>query len=101
MITKILVYHGRYDDIYIDVSTAEKERQAYLALFRFINQVTGCYIPRYMNVDMRNAFDGALAGDWRAAKWLLQLRRDYDYEKWDIVHCVRQDEIDQWLTMTG
>lgn len=92
---KILIYEGKYNDIYFDVSTPEKEQRAYLALFNFMDKVCG-YYQRLDCPDQTLALNGAWAGKWKEAKWLLQLRRDYEYEGWTIVHCVSEEEMKDW-----
>ena len=47
--------------------------------------------------DQVEALAAARAGDWRGARWMLQLRNDYEYEGWDIEYCVSDEEMDKWI----
>lgn len=91
---KILRYRGRHYDIYFDVSTGEKEQRTYLALFNYLDTVCGYY--RQVYGDENLALGGGRSGDWKDAKWMLQLRREYEYEKWDIIYCVTDEQMDAW-----
>ncbi len=75
---KIIIWHSKHGDVYVDAATPEKEDRAWLFLFRLINDM-GFYCD--LEDDEKDAYSGALKGNARAAKWLLDMRADYEYER--------------------
>jgi hypothetical protein len=79
--TKVLVYSNRkIDPIIIDTSTPEKEAAAFLKLFKHLDEEWRVYDdldPKYQNL-----WDKATTGDADAAKKLLKMRRNEEYESW-------------------
>lgn len=96
--TKALIYHGKYDDMHLDATDEDK---AFLALFSFIDKKLGYYCnitdkcPDW--ADELAALDGARAGSAKDAKWLLELREQYEYEGWDLVTLIDQEEQEGWI----
>jgi hypothetical protein len=78
---KILIWHSKGGDIYLDASTPEKESAAYLAMFKVMAEHAD-----YGSCPPENGqepyYEKAKAGDAEAAKKFLTIRsgRDYEYE---------------------
>lgn len=79
---RVLIYGNRKqdDDIY-DISTPEKEAAAFLTLFNYLNDEWCVYGDDLGNKE-QSLYDAAKRGDAMAAKKLLSIRRDYEYEEW-------------------
>ena len=82
---KILKYGNRkIDDIAWDASTPELESQAFLELFRYFD---GEYWQMYADPPtgkQKALYEKAKFGDAEAARKLLQLRKTYEYEAWEL-----------------
>jgi uncharacterized membrane protein len=87
---KVLVYENRKQPALIwDASTSEKEAAAFLTLFAMLahewvvyDDLTDSSRLTPSEQAQRVLFDRALTGDANAAKQLLRLRKDYEYEGW-------------------
>ena len=80
---QILVFYNKHGNCYFDASTPELEREAFLKAFK-----VGCDECFYDEIRGRHAhvkfYSAARRGDYDAAKTLLSLRRDYEYEGWTL-----------------
>ncbi len=77
----LLVHRGKHDDRYIVANNNEEEQLAWLAMFRALDEWDGYYGGgEDMDGDEQAWYEGAKAGDWQCAKWLLDYRSDYEYE---------------------
>lgn len=93
---KLLVAKGKYNTLFFDISTPEQEHRVWLALAGFnMMQMYYCNIGDD-EPDQKAALAGARAGDWESAKWLCELRDDYEYEEWHIEHTVSESEMARW-----
>lgn len=77
---QLLVYHGKDSCLYYDISTPEMESASYLALFNYLDKDLDCYTPDTLEDPQPMLLEKARQGDWQAAKRLLQIRRNYEYE---------------------
>ncbi len=80
---KVLVWESKHDDAKFDASTPELEAEAFLKMFKLMDEQGDyeCCPPEGEQVDL---YDKAKAGDAKAAKKFLTLRRDYEYEGWHL-----------------
>jgi hypothetical protein len=76
---KILIWHSKGGDIYWDASTPDKEKAAHLAMFREMDEQGDyeCCEPEGPQVSL---YGLAKTGDAAAAKKLLTIRSDKNYE---------------------
>ena len=84
---KILLYENRKSDpIAWDVSDLEKEIDAFYSLFLYLKDNWDCYC-NMEDEDPANVkfYQKALTGNKVAARRLLHLRRDYEYEFWTLL----------------
>ena len=82
---KVISYGNRKSDqILWDASTPELEAAAHLALFRYLKEY-GVYEASPPNKKEKPFFEKALNGDAHAAGLLLSLRKQYEYEEWDLL----------------
>jgi hypothetical protein len=79
----ILVYHGKHGDEYWLADTPERLEIAQRKLFTRFNE-WGCYDFE------RDTFNvmlvAARSGDMQYIRQILESRRNYEYEQWEIVH---------------
>lgn len=78
---KILVYKGKYGDVYFDVTLSTAP--AFLALFNYIDGL-GYYGADWMPPHDWAQVSIARTGDPVAALDLLRKRRRHEYEGWSI-----------------
>ena len=95
---KILMYRGKHDHIFWDVSTEELKKKALLDLFRFMDEEQYYYDLleiHQLSMYKPNPFDDssenqaalyrlAKEGNVRACEALLNIRIRAEYEGWDI-----------------
>lgn len=77
---KLLINKGKHGDITVLIPSEDDEGEAYLALFRHFDEIENFYCHRLCG-DEIEAYAKARQGDWRSAKWLIQLRSDHEYEE--------------------
>lgn len=87
----LLTHYGKYGDRHIVANNKDEEAQAWLAMFRAMNEWDGFYYPEDMYGDEPAAYRGACEGRAGSAQWLLQLRSDYEYERVEL-ECVDTPE---------
>lgn len=75
---KIIIWHSKHGNVYVDASTPIREKKAWLFLFDLLNKF-GVYCD--LEDDEKDAYEGALKGNAKAAKWLLEMRDEYEYER--------------------
>ena len=82
---RLLIHHGRGSPTYYVADTDRQLAFAFLALFKHLDD--GDYYT-----DLRDAGDltycGAVAGNCRSARTVLEARRGRQYETWEIVMAV-------------
>ncbi len=79
---KVLIYGNRkQDDEIYDISSPEKEAAAFLRLFKNLDNGWRVYTLG-INAKEKKLYDAAKGGDAGAAKKLLTMRKDYEYEEW-------------------
>lgn len=93
---KLLIAHGKYGNVIFDITAPEQEEKAWLALVGY-HAIQGFYYNVHEHADQATAYAGAKRGRWTDAKWLCQLRDDYEYETWEIEHTASQDQITNWI----
>ena len=74
---RILIYKGKYETEYFDVSDKEKEETVYRHLFKYMYEM-----GYYGDIDLQDVLllDQAIAGDIKAIRSLLFKRSNQDYE---------------------
>jgi hypothetical protein len=86
MLKKILLYENRkIDPEAFDASTPELENEAFLKLFKLLDEDWDVYSCEDLSEQHQTWYDAAKAGDPEAAKKLLKARRSYEYEEWQFV----------------
>ncbi len=79
---KVLVHKGKHGNRYIFAADEVEEGQAWLVMFRSLDEWDGFYFD--LDIDEEEAYAQAKKGSWRHAKWLLDVRSGYEYEKVDV-----------------
>ena len=74
----ILVYHGQHGDQFWLTDTPERMEAAQRKLFTQLDDVWTCYDSD------QERLDEARAGDIEAIRFILETRRNDEYEGWDI-----------------
>jgi len=82
MTAAILIYHGKHGDQYWLADTTPRMEAALRALFKQIDE-QGCYNSND-NPDVACWLIPARGGDIRYIRTILEIRRDYEYEGWNI-----------------
>lgn len=77
--TKVLVWTGKSDPVYIDASDPAA---AFMGLFWRMRR-EGFY--HHMEPADQTLYERALLGDTGAAEKLLRRRRDAEYEQWSLI----------------
>jgi len=75
---KILVWKSKHGDVYVYARDEEEEKRAWLYLFKCMDE------NRYycdLDGDEPAAYKAAKEGNAKAAKWLLEMRSDGEYEQ--------------------
>lgn len=109
---QVLIYSNRkMSPVVWDASTPELEKQAFLFLFKYLDEEWQCYgdleeeitmcgtTPREIyEIGCRKSqmklYKKAKEGDLMACRRLLEDRKDYEYEYWDLVEiCEGEIEI--------
>lgn len=75
---KILVWSEKHGDVLVYARTLEEEARAWLYLFKCMDDM-GYYGD--LEGDEPDAYKAAKKGNAKAAKWLLGMRSDYEYER--------------------
>jgi hypothetical protein len=75
---KVLILKGKYGDTIVAARTPEEEGRAWLYLFKQIDNM-GYYVD--LTSHERDILLAARGGKAKAAKLLLDLRSDYEYEE--------------------
>ena len=78
MTSDILIYRGKYGDQYWLVDTPARRDAAFRALFRQLDE-WHCYEEE----DAKH-LEAARDGNMKAVRGILESRRSYEYEEWDI-----------------
>ena len=79
---KLLTWKGKHGDVHVIARDPKEEGRAWLYLFKLMD---GNHFYDYdLDGDEQSAYDGAKAGDAKAAKWLIDIRYDYEYEQVDV-----------------
>lgn len=76
----LLIYKGKCEDLYYDISTPSKRDAAYLQLFTMLNEDYHCYDLDEMDQTEGALYLAASKGDAQSAIRLLKMRTDYEYE---------------------
>jgi hypothetical protein len=74
---RILIYHGKYGNEYWLADTPERLNAAMKRLFTFLDE-QGCYDDNTLTLA------NARAGDERCIRLILERRRLYEYEEWEL-----------------
>lgn len=80
---KILVLWAKHGDMYFDASTPELELEAFLKAFNY-NDRQDFYKEYLANNQQNDLYFKAINGDKLAARLLMTLRKDYEYEGFSI-----------------
>jgi hypothetical protein len=75
---RILIWHKRGDWVFM-ADTPERELGAYQHIFNECDAL-GYYVADKLEGDQLEAYAKAKTGDREAMKWLIQLRKHYEYE---------------------
>lgn len=78
---RLLVWNGKHGDVHILIRSKRDEGPAWLAMFKAIDQWAQYYTKCGLHGAEVSAYARAKAGDWQGAKWLLQARDGYEYER--------------------
>jgi len=82
---KILVYGNRKEpERFYDISTPEKEKAAFMRLFYYLDEEWLVYAE--LTTEQKPLYKKAKGGDAKAAKELMLLRKDHEYEEIQIVN---------------
>lgn len=82
---KILTWSSKYGDTIVCARTPKEEAKAWLYIFQQMDDMD-YYCD--LDEDETDAYEGAKKGDGKAAKWLLEMRIDYEYEQVTVEHAV-------------
>ncbi len=91
---KLLVHEGKYGNAYIVIDD-NNEDAAWLAMFRWFDEREGFYCG--LHGDQLECYNLAKAGNAKAARWLLDLRSNYEYEKVTLEHAETTESLLQLL----
>jgi hypothetical protein len=96
---RILQYGNRkMEPIAWDASTPELEAAAFLELFRYFNgDYWQMYVASPPTPKQKRLYERAKGGDAGAARKLLEMRKDYEYEDWKLVE-VQDYGVNGWTT---
>lgn len=86
---KVLIYENRKTDAYVwDVTTPELMNNAYISLFRLLDEQLECYdsIREDGNSNQIQWYKEAKKGDYTNLYRLLEARRGYEYENWYVTN---------------
>ncbi len=81
---QILIHHGKHGDEYLLADTPERLSAAMRHLFNLFDEL-GCYAED----EVRSlTLAKAREGDARSIRYILESRRDCEYEGWDMEEAV-------------
>lgn len=83
MYPKILTHYGKHGNTQIFCINESREKEAWIAMFHIMD-LEFSYGEYELEGDEPMAYDLAMKGDWKAARWFLALRSDGEYERTDI-----------------
>ena len=89
--TRVLILHGKHADVAFD-ATGSRIDQAFLEAFLYQDLVMGYYV----DAEEVEALQAARSGDIKAARHILDLRDRYEYETWDLMTTVTEQEVQDW-----
>ncbi len=76
----VLVHEGKHCNNYVVATNKEEEDLAWLAMFRLLDKYEH-YYDDYMEPDEQELYEQAKRGNAKSARWLLETRTDYEYER--------------------
>lgn len=82
---QFLIYFGKHGNEYWLADTPERLEAALRKLFTRLDE-WGCYESG--NLGEPDWLDKARAGDLKSIRWLLEVRQDYEYERWELEEAV-------------
>ena len=78
---KILVWKEKHEDVMVAARDEAEEARAWLYLFKHMDEM-GYYCD--LDGDEPEAYTEAKSGDWKGARWLLELRSICEYEEIEV-----------------
>jgi len=81
---KVLVFHQKHGDVHVSARDDAEEQRAYLYLFNLMDGMGYYNYEDALNADEQVWYAAAKAGNAIAAKWLIDNRCDYEYERVDV-----------------
>lgn len=75
---KLLVWKSKYGDVLVCARDPEEEKRAWLYLFKCMDEME---YYQELDEDEATAYRAAKRGNPMGAKWLLDIRGDYEYER--------------------
>jgi hypothetical protein len=81
---KILIWHQKHGDVYVSARDADEELRAYLYIFSLMDDMGYYSYDDALNEDEAVWYTDAKAGHGEAAKWLIDCRCGYEYERVDV-----------------
>jgi hypothetical protein len=76
---KVLTHYGKHGSHQVVVLDKEQEQQAWLAMFRFLDECEQFYED--LDSDQLEWCEAARQGDSDSARWLIGTRCNYEYER--------------------
>ena len=73
----LLTWNSKYGPVSIVAKNQDEMQDAYVAMFHLIENDLG---PRHLDGDEPEFYARAMDGDWKAAKWFLEIRSSHEYE---------------------
>jgi hypothetical protein len=80
---KLLTHYGKHGDDHIVVLDKKMETEAWLAMFRLMDEAEDMYADLTNNYELA-WYNSAKSGDAQHAKWLLEVRSQHEYERVEI-----------------
>lgn len=97
---KVLVYHGKHGDFYLDASNVKVQNESLFELFEFLRKEWRCYddleeamtapedpfpITGTPNLDMLELYKLIRQKkNYKALRSFMDWRKNYEYERWSI-----------------
>jgi hypothetical protein len=75
---KVLIWTGNHGDVIVAAREPEEAARAWLYLFKLMDEM-GYYHD--LDAEEKDAHDKSKAGNAYAARWLLSIRSDHQYEQ--------------------